>query len=117
MVKGMGKLVKNAIGMAEFAPDKMRKINLYESARLFCDVYCLLPGQSQPPHVHNKEDKIYHALSGTCTVQLGDETHTLTSGHVAVAPAGIVHGVANTSSEPATLLVVMAPHPAFPGQP
>ncbi len=113
----MGKLVWNAVETAEFSPEKMRKINLYESARLFCDVYCLLPGQSQRPHVHNQEDKIYHALSGTCTVQLGGETHALPPGHVAVAPAGVIHGVTNASDAPATLLVIMAPHPTYHGAP
>ena len=95
----------------DFAEAKMNKVNLYESPKLFCDVYCLLPGQSQKAHTHEDNDKIYHALSGTCHVQLGEEIKPLAPGEVAVAVAGEVHGVENRSEEPATLLVIMAPHP------
>ncbi len=104
-------LIWDTQAAAKFSEDKLNKVNLYESYRLFCDVYCLLPGQSQRPHVHHDEDKIYHALQGTCHVQLDDETHALPPGHVAIAPAGVLHGVVNNSDEPVTLLVMMAPHP------
>ena len=98
---------------AVFADEKMNKVNLYESARMFCDVYCLLPGQSQKPHDHAGNDKVYYALSGTCTVQIGDELRELPPGHLAVAPAGVEHGVRNDSDADATLLVMMAPHPSL----
>lgn len=94
-----------------FADEKMNKVNLYESPRLFCDVYCLKPGQHQRAHDHQRNDKIYHALTGTCHVRIGDVVRPLEPGMVAVAPAGIVHGLENRSDEPATLLVMMAPHP------
>lgn len=97
-----------------FADAKMNKVNLYESTQLFCDVYCLLPGQSQSPHTHDANDKIYHALTGTCHVQLGEDVSPLAPGQVAIAPAGLLHGLENRSDEPATLLVVMAPHPNPP---
>lgn len=97
---------------AEFVDAKMKKVNLYESQRLFCDVYCLKPGQTQKAHTHAGNDKIYYALTGTCHVQIGDETRPLAPGGMAVAPAGLVHGVENRSGEHATLLVVMAPHPS-----
>ena len=96
---------------ARFTDEKMNKVNLYESPHLFCDVYCLLPGQSQKAHSHAGNDKIYHVLSGRCTVQIGTDSRPLTAGHLAVAPAGEVHGVHNDTNEPATLLVVMAPNP------
>ncbi len=97
---------------AAFADEKMNKVNLYESARMFCDVYCLLPGQAQKPHDHAGNDKVYFALTGTCTVRIGDTDRALPPGGLAVAPAGVIHGVRNDSSEPATLLVMMAPHPS-----
>ncbi len=100
---------------AKFAPQKMNKVNLFESPRMFCDVYCLEPGQRQSDHAHDDSDKIYHGLTGTCRVRIGDQTRPLEPGQVAVAPAGVVHGVHNDSAERATLLVVMAPHPDFEG--
>ena len=96
---------------AIFIDEKMNKVNLYESPRMFCDVYCLKPGQIQKAHDHAENDKVYYAISGCCHVQIGGETRPLNPGEVAVAPAGVLHGVENQSTENATLLVMMAPHP------
>ncbi len=96
---------------ATFRDEKMSKVNLFESPRMFCDVHCLKPGQSHRVHTHADNDKIYHALTGTCRVQIGAESRDLPPGHLAVAPAGVEHGVFNESDQPATLLVIMAPHP------
>lgn len=101
----------DATVVSQFSGQKMSKVNLYESPRLFCDVYCLEPGQAQKEHSHVENDKIYHVLTGTCLVRVGDQTQCLSTGEIAVAPAGIVHGVRNDSDQRATLLVVMAPHP------
>ena len=98
---------------ADFSPQKMKKVNLYESPRMFCDVYCLEPGQSQSEHTHDDSDKIYHGLAGKCRVRIGDESRLLEPGQVAVAPAGVVHGVHNETDQRAALLVIMAPHPDF----
>ena len=111
----MDGLIVDPAGAADFSDEKMRKVNLYESPRLFCDVYCLQPGQSQRPHEHPENDKNYHALSGTCHVQIGETVRPLPPGQIAVAPAGVVHGLENRSDGPATVLVVMAPHPSFEG--
>lgn len=107
----MQNLIHDAAAAAIFSDEKMQKVNLYESAHLFCDVYCLKPGQSQKAHAHEHNDKIYHALKGTCHVQLGERIEPLMPGQVAIAPAGIIHGVENRSDTEATLLVVMAPNP------
>ena len=107
----MNDLIHDTAPAAVFSDDKMKKVNLYESPLLFCDVYCLKPGQSQKPHTHPANDKVYYALTGTCHIILGDDAEPLPPGHVAVAPAGVVHGVENRSEVDATLLVVMAPNP------
>lgn len=98
---------------SSFSGQKMNKVKLYESAKMFCDVYCLEPGQSQRPHTHGDSDKIYFALTGTCHVLIGEEAMPLEPGNLAVVPAGELHGVENRTEERATLLVVMAPHPNF----
>jgi mannose-6-phosphate isomerase-like protein (cupin superfamily) len=97
--------------VASFRDDKMNKVNLFESPNLFCDVYCLKPGQSQKVHSHAHNDKIYHAVSGTAQVTLGERTIPLSRGQVAIAPAGVPHGVENRSDSDCVLLVVMAPNP------
>lgn len=107
----MNDFIHDTATVAAFAEEKMQKVNLFESPRLFCDVYCLKPGQAQKLHAHENNDKIYHALTGTCHIQIGDNTEPLPPGHVAIAPAGVPHGVENRSETDATLLVIMAPNP------
>lgn len=92
----------------QFSEAKLNKVALAESPRLLFDVYCLLPGQAQKVHVHEGIDKVYVALSGQPTVQLGDESRTLARDEAAYAPAGLPHGVRNDGTEPATLLVFQA---------
>ncbi|MEK7829641.1 MAG: cupin domain-containing protein, partial [Acidobacteriota bacterium] len=38
---------RDVFAAAQFSPDKMQKINLFETRNFFCDVYCLEPGQEQ----------------------------------------------------------------------
>jgi len=96
---------------AHFSHEKMQKVNLFESPRMFCDVYCLKAGQAQHDHTHDGNDKVYHVLSGTPTVRIGEQTRVMCAGQTAIAPAGVIHGVRNDSTDNATLLVFMAPHP------
>src|SRR5215470_12456711 len=98
-----------------FSDKKMSKVNLFESPRMFCDVYALEPGQAQAEHTHAGSDKIYYALTGACRVNIGGDVRQLLPGQLAVAPSGVAHSLTNDSSERATLLVMMAPHPSFKG--
>lgn len=94
-----------------FSSDKMQKAPLFQSEHLFYDLYCLEPGQAQKVHSHDGSDKIYLALEGRPTVQVGEEMEELEPGQAVLAPAGRDHGVHNASGERAVLLVVMAPKP------
>ena len=107
----MSNYIFDPTAAAAFIDSTMNKVNLYESPHMFCDIYCLKPGQSQKAHQHDRNDKVYYALSGECHVRIGDEIRPLAPGHVAIAPAGMVHGVENRSETDVTLLVIMAPHP------
>ncbi|MBI1374588.1 MAG: cupin domain-containing protein [Phycisphaera sp.] len=110
----MSEYFHDTAAAAEFRDEKMNKVNLFESHRLFCDVYCLRPGQEQKVHDHADNDKVYHVLTGTPTVIIGDDRSVVGPGTTAIAPAGVPHGLRNDSEEDATLLVVMAPHPRPP---
>ena len=94
-----------------FAGEKMQKVSLFDAPNCFCDLYCLLPGQSQRPHSHAGADKIYYVLEGEATIQIGDEEQVLGSGRIALAPSEVLHGVRNASGQPLSLLVFMAPNP------
>src|SRR6478672_13077839 len=99
------------LDVRRFDASKMQKINLFETPRFFCDVYCLEPGQAQKPHKHDAADKVYAVLEGTVKVRVGEESVEVDSGGAVLAPAGIDHGVENVSAARASLLVFMAPRP------
>jgi quercetin dioxygenase-like cupin family protein len=104
---------KDVFSLARFAPEKMQKINLFETKNFFCDVYCLEPGQEQKAHAHAAEDKIYYVLDGRGTFQVDEELQELGEGRIVFAPAGSVHGVKNTGEGRLMLLVLMTPNPNF----
>lgn len=94
-----------------YRPDKLCRTGLFDTPRLFCDVYGLEPGQEQTGHVHAGADKIYFVLEGTGTFRVGGETRVLGPGHAVLAPAGAEHGVRNAGPGRLALLVLMAPKP------
>jgi mannose-6-phosphate isomerase-like protein (cupin superfamily) len=103
--------ILDVAGRARFADEKMQKVGLVETDRLFFDLYCLKPGQAQKAHSHVGSDKIYYVLSGRAMVRIGGEEAELTPGQAVLAPSGCEHGVANRTGEPLSLLVFMAPKP------
>jgi quercetin dioxygenase-like cupin family protein len=96
----------------QFAADKMKKNGLFETGRLFCDLYCFEPGQSQAAHTHEGSDKIYYVVEGRGVFRIGEEEKELAAREIAIAPSGQKHGVTNPGPERLTLLVFMAPKPA-----
>lgn len=105
--------IKDVLAVAQFSPDKMQKINLFETRNFFCDVYCLEPGQEQKVHAHKDEDKLYFVLDGRGTFIVDDEAQELGEDQIIFAPAGSNHGVKNTSEAQLKLLVFMTPNPNF----
>ena len=95
----------------QFSPDKMKKNNLFETSRFFCDVYCFEPGQEQKGHIHGEQDKVYIVLEGEGTFQVGSEKQVLGAGQGTMAPAGEEHGVKNHTAQRLRLLVFVAPNP------
>jgi quercetin dioxygenase-like cupin family protein len=94
-----------------FAPEKFQKVNLFDSERMFCDIYCFEPGQEQKAHVHKESDKIYYVVEGKGLFQIGAIEKELSAGMATIAPPGIDHGVRNTGTERLTVLVFMTPKP------
>jgi quercetin dioxygenase-like cupin family protein len=103
--------IKSFQDTRRFAADKMQKLNLFETPRFFCDVYCLEPGQAQKPHAHEGADKIYAVLEGAVEASVGDEVATVSAGQAVLAPSGLSHGIVNRGAARAAVLVFMAPKP------
>ncbi len=96
----------------QFSSEKMKKNNLFQTPRFFCDVYGFEPGQVQKGHVHGEQDKIYIVLDGQGTFQVGTEEKILGPGQAVMAPAGMEHGVRNHTQERLSVLVFVAPNPS-----
>ena len=94
-----------------FSGEKMKKHNVFQTPRFFCDVYCFEPGQEQKGHVHAEQDKVYLVLEGQGTFRVGRQEQVLGSGQGTMAPAGEEQGVLNHSASRLRVLVFMAPNP------
>lgn len=97
-----------------FSHKKMQKVNLFETPQMFCDVYCLEPGQEQKVHAHAGATKFYYVIEGEALVTIGAETRRLGAGGLAWSAPDEPHGVRNEGGERLVLLVSMAPNPNAP---
>ena len=70
-------IFKNIREAVRFSGERMAKVNLCETDKLFCDVYGLEPGQGQRVHAHQDADKIYVVLEGTGQIELDGQTTPL----------------------------------------
>ena len=95
----------------EFSEEKMKKVKLFDTENLFCDLYCLKPAQFQKIHTHQGADKVYFVLEGVGNFYIGDGQRRLKNGTALLAPAGVMHGVVNDSTSELIILVFMAPNP------
>jgi quercetin dioxygenase-like cupin family protein len=102
---------RNVGQLIRFSDDKMQKIPLFDSARYFCDLYCLKSGQDQRIHSHAESDKIYFVLRGKGTFHIAGEEKELGAGEIVIARPGEAHGVRNAAAEDLVLLVFMTPRP------
>ena len=96
----------------QFSSEKMKKNNLFQTPRFFCDVYGFEPGHVQKGHVHGEQDKVYVVLDGQGTFQVGGEEQVLGPGQAVMAPAGQEHGVRNHTQQRLSVLVFVAPNPS-----
>jgi quercetin dioxygenase-like cupin family protein len=89
---------------ARFAPEKMQKIDCFETPRLLVGLNCFEPGQSQKVHAHAGADKFYLVVSGKAKIVVGSEARDVAAGDLVFAPAGVDHGV-ETAYERTVMMV------------
>ncbi len=104
--------VVNISDHQQFSSEKMKKNNLFQTPRFFCDIYCFEPGQEQKGHIHDEQDKVYFVLEGQGTLQVGSEKQVLGPGQGTMAPAGEEHGVKNHAGQRLKVLVFVSPNPS-----
>ena len=71
-----------------FSAEKLQKLNLFETEQMFCDVYCLEPGQAQKPHAHEGATKFYYVIEGEGSFTSGETVETLGPGGLAWSGPG-----------------------------
>jgi quercetin dioxygenase-like cupin family protein len=103
---GQGKLTLETL--ERFLPEKMAKIDLFQSSRLFLGLNCFEPGQSQPAHSHENADKFYFVVSGEAEFTVGDSTMKASAGEMVLCPAATPHGIKRALVR-TTILVGIAP--------
>lgn len=104
-------LFRTVAEAAAFSAEKMTKANLFDTERMFCDIYCFEPGQAQKAHAHAGSDKVYFVLSGTGRFSIGADERDAGPGTAILAPSGEPHGVTNPGPGRLQVLVFMAPKP------
>jgi uncharacterized cupin superfamily protein len=72
----------------------------------------LAPGLTGCPfHSHAAQWELFWILRGTATVRAGDQTHTLSAGHVCLHPPGEAHQILNASASEDLLFYIIADTP------
>ena len=69
----------------------------------------VLPGGSNPPHIHHREEECFYLQEGTLTIRVGGKTHTASAGDFIRLPRGVPHCFENTGNVDAKVLLVVAP--------
>lgn len=67
------------------------------------------PGGGPPPHIHSREEESFYVLEGEITFRVGDEQLVATAGMFANMPFGTPHSFKNESSQPAKMIISVAP--------
>ena len=89
--------------------EKFYKSTLWQGEHVMVGLNCLEPNQTQSVHAHEGADKFYFVVEGEGKFTIGHEERIAAAGALVLAPAGIAHGVENTSGERLSLLVARAP--------
>src|SRR5262245_25691629 len=67
------------------------------------------PGGGPPPHVHSREEEGFYILEGEITFTVNGERVVAKAGMFANMPVGTPHSFKNESSQPAKMLISVAP--------
>ena len=89
----------------------MGKSTLYESPRLLVGLNAFEPGQAHALHAHEGMDKVYHVIDGEGEFLLEGRALPMKAGDLLAAPAGVPHGVRNSSAGRLLVMVILAPAP------
>ena len=64
------------------------------------------PGKKIPLHLHPNHEEGMYIIEGPLDYVLGDETGVVNTGDAMLAPAGVKHGLTNSSSAPRRVMFI-----------
>lgn len=67
------------------------------------------PGKGLPPHVHHREDEIFHVLKGRIAFEVGGRTFTAGPGEVVYGTRDVPHLFRNVGDEEAEMVITCIP--------
>ena len=90
----------------QFADEKFQKVNIFDSPRMFCDIYCFEPGQEQTLHSHEDNEKIYYVLEGNGHSVMDGVRFDWGAGDFFMVPPWVCHEHANRGAGDALFFVI-----------
>jgi len=94
-------------------------LGLQDGARRLLGVWdtTLPPGTILQPHLHPDAEEVYYILEGRGRIMVGDETRTVTPGHLIYIPPGQPHTIHALGVQPLRWITVAIHIGAQPPQP
>lgn len=77
-------------------------------------VFTMEPNETHPPHYHPTGPELYYIVSGSCLVQVDDETIEVAAETTISLPEGTVHAVWTREDETVTIFYAFAERPDAP---
>jgi len=70
---------------------------------------CIIPGYQIAPHTHPDASEFFYVARGTGEFLDADQWHQIAAGSAFKAPAGTLHSISNTGSEPLIIFSTFSP--------
>ncbi len=93
----------------EFSSVKQVRKKLIASENMVAELVCYEPGQATVPHLHPRQDEIFHVIEGKGTVVVGEEEVRVSAGSVVFGPLGVRHGIRADAGDRLALMFIKAP--------
>jgi len=91
------------------AGEKSRAVKLVDDDAISIIVSCMLEGAELKHHFHKTHAETEIFIRGAGRLLVGDEWTEVRAGSLHFNPAGAVHAIRNTGTEPLVVLVIFTP--------
>jgi mannose-6-phosphate isomerase-like protein (cupin superfamily) len=94
-----------------FLRERPIRVNLFDRARLICDLICLEGEQRENRRTLDASDSLYVVLEGKAHIRAGAQTEELEEQDAVLVPPGVEHVIENRGSGRVTVLAMITPKP------